>query len=231
MTEEGAEFRSHLDGSRHLLTPERATDIQAQLGSDIAMVLDECIATPADEDAARAAMERSVRWAGRARAAAAAADERRRVDPEVIVTNPGQAQFGIVQGGVSPGAADRERAGDGRDRLRGVRDRRPERRRAAGGDLRHRRPHRAAAAGRPAAIPDGQRHAGRPDRMRGARGSISSTACCRRGTPATVSCSRGTGPICDQERPVCRGPAASRSRNAAATPAGTFRGRICATSI
>jgi queuine tRNA-ribosyltransferase len=99
VSEDGAEFQSHLDGSRHLLTPERATDVQAQLGSDIAMVLDECIATPADDTAARAAMERSVRWAGRAR---------RRLlqlrgddpDPAVTVTNPGQAQFGIIQGGV-----------------------------------------------------------------------------------------------------------------------------------
>src|SRR6476619_5156377 len=47
ISEDGAEFQSHLDGSRHLLTPEKATDIQAQLGSDVAMVLDECIATPA----------------------------------------------------------------------------------------------------------------------------------------------------------------------------------------
>ena len=97
--EEGAEFRSHLDGALHLLTPERATDIQAQLGSDIAMVLDECIATPAPHDDARAAMERSVRWAARARARL----EQLRADPSsipgVIVTNPGQAQFGIVQGG------------------------------------------------------------------------------------------------------------------------------------
>ena len=69
ISEDGAEFQSHLDGSLHLLTPERATDIQAQLGSDIAMVLDECIATPATaEDGARVAMERSVRWAARARA-------------------------------------------------------------------------------------------------------------------------------------------------------------------
>ena len=44
--EEGAEFRSHLDGSLHMLSPERATDIQARLGSDIAMVLDECLAYP-----------------------------------------------------------------------------------------------------------------------------------------------------------------------------------------
>src|SRR5918995_2514149 len=65
--EDGAEFRSHLDGSLHLLTPERATDIQAQLGSDIAMVLDECAASSSDRQVARDAMERSVRWARRAR--------------------------------------------------------------------------------------------------------------------------------------------------------------------
>ena len=50
ITEDGAEFRSHLDGSPHLLTPERAVDIQARLGSDIAMVLDECLAYPASRD-------------------------------------------------------------------------------------------------------------------------------------------------------------------------------------
>jgi queuine tRNA-ribosyltransferase len=98
--EEGAEFRSHIDGSLHQLTPERATDIQAQLGSDIAMVLDECIATPAPEAAAREAMERSVRWARRARARFRQLQE---APDGVIVTNPGQAQFGIVQGGTHPG--------------------------------------------------------------------------------------------------------------------------------
>src|SRR5213593_3984738 len=66
--EEGAHFRSHLDGSAHLLTPEKATDIQAQLGSDVAMVLDECLAHPAEEEAARQSMERTLRWAGRGRA-------------------------------------------------------------------------------------------------------------------------------------------------------------------
>jgi queuine tRNA-ribosyltransferase len=94
--EEGAEFQSHLDGTRHLLTPESAADIQLQLGSDIAMVLDECIATPAGEEETRAAMERSARWARRAR------DRWLQVlaDPgNVQVTNPNQAQFGIVQGG------------------------------------------------------------------------------------------------------------------------------------
>src|SRR5882672_1098329 len=66
--EQGAHFRSHLDGSAHSLTPEKASDIQAQLGSDIAMVLDECLAHPADEPAARTSMERTVRCAQRARA-------------------------------------------------------------------------------------------------------------------------------------------------------------------
>ena len=111
--EEGAEFRSHLDGSLHLLTPEKAVDIQQQLGSDIAMVLDECVASdrPASAaganpasgpDGVRNAMERSVRWARRGRER----QLRLRDDPEsvpgVVVTNPGQAQFGIVQGGTSP---------------------------------------------------------------------------------------------------------------------------------
>jgi queuine tRNA-ribosyltransferase len=101
MREEGAEFQSHLDGSRHLLSPERAADIQAQLGSDVAMVLDECIGTPAPDDVARAAMERSVRWAARARDRWQRLMSDPQSIPDVIVTNPGQAQFGIVQGGVS----------------------------------------------------------------------------------------------------------------------------------
>src|SRR5579871_4944515 len=67
ITEEGARFRSHLDGSEHMLTPEKATDIQSQLGSDIAMVFDECLALPADDKAVRASMERTLRWACRAR--------------------------------------------------------------------------------------------------------------------------------------------------------------------
>ena len=98
ITENGAEFRSHLDGSLQLLTPERAADIQLQLGSDIAMVLDECIATPATPDAARTAMERSVRWAARARQRWLQVREDPRTAPEVARTNPGQALFGIVQG-------------------------------------------------------------------------------------------------------------------------------------
>jgi len=98
--EQGAHFRSHLDGSAHSLTPEKATDIQAQLGSDIAMVLDECLAHPATSDAVRASMQRTLRWACRARDRFLAL--RDGLVPGVVVANRGQAQFGIVQGGVFP---------------------------------------------------------------------------------------------------------------------------------
>lgn len=98
VSEEGARFRSHLDGSLHMLTPERAVDIQARLGSDIAMVFDECLAYPAAKEAVAASMRRSVRWAGRCR------ERFSRIRGEgvadVMAATPGQAQFGIVQGGV-----------------------------------------------------------------------------------------------------------------------------------
>jgi queuine tRNA-ribosyltransferase len=100
ISEEGAEFQSHLDGSRHLLTPERATDVQVRLGSDIAMVLDECLAFPATRDDAAAAMTRSVRWAQRSRDRLLQLQDG--AAPDVTMSNPGQAQFGIVQGGVFP---------------------------------------------------------------------------------------------------------------------------------
>ena len=90
ITEDGIRFRSHLDGSEHLLTPEGATDIQAQLGPDIAMVLDECLAQPAALSAVRESTERSARWARRCR------------DRFLQLAPPGQAQFGIIQGGVVP---------------------------------------------------------------------------------------------------------------------------------
>jgi queuine tRNA-ribosyltransferase len=101
VAEEGVRFQSHLDGSSHLLTPEKAADIQAQLGSDVAMVLDECLAYPADRDAVRASMMRTLRWAARARSRFLQLTSA--PDQDVLVTNPGQAQFGIVQGGVDPG--------------------------------------------------------------------------------------------------------------------------------
>ena len=107
VTEEGVQFRSHLDGALCALSPEKAVDIQAQLGSDIAMVLDELVG--ADDLAPRAshlaprssceAMERSVRWAARARQRFLQLRDDPASAPGVIVTNPGQAQFGIIQGG------------------------------------------------------------------------------------------------------------------------------------
>jgi queuine tRNA-ribosyltransferase len=65
--EEGVAFKSHLDGSRHMLTPERSMEIQRLLGSDIVMTFDECTAYPATRDRAAASMERSMRWARRSR--------------------------------------------------------------------------------------------------------------------------------------------------------------------
>ena len=87
LSAEGVVFQSHLDGSRHLLTPEKAIEIQEALGSDIAMVLDECVPYPATYDYALASQELTTRWARRARAAHHRAD---------------QALFGIVQGGMYP---------------------------------------------------------------------------------------------------------------------------------
>ncbi len=70
ISEEGARFQSHLDGSTHLLTPEKAVEIQEALGSDIAMVLDECIPHDASRSYVRDSTERTVRWAERCRARA-----------------------------------------------------------------------------------------------------------------------------------------------------------------
>src|SRR4030081_891477 len=67
VTDDGVRFRSHLDGSEHLLTPEKATEVQMALGSDILMVLDECIEYPAPRDKAEAALKRTTEWAKRAR--------------------------------------------------------------------------------------------------------------------------------------------------------------------
>ena len=107
--EEGATFRSHLDGSEHLLTPESAVDIQAQLGSDIAMVLDECLEYPASEDRARESLERTVRWARRGRehfvrrrSELSGSDPRTGTGVRPQFTNLDQAQFGIIQGGTFP---------------------------------------------------------------------------------------------------------------------------------
>ncbi|MEQ8356419.1 MAG: tRNA guanosine(34) transglycosylase Tgt [Kiloniellaceae bacterium] len=88
ITEEGVTFRSHLDGTPHELTPERAMEIQELLDADVTMVLDECTPFPATEAVARESMERSLRWAARSKAA--------------FTQRPGYGLFGIVQGSVYP---------------------------------------------------------------------------------------------------------------------------------
>ncbi len=86
ISEEGVVFKSHIDGSRHLFTPEKAVEIQNALGSDIIMAFDECIPYPCDYEYAKKSMERTTRWAKRCKQA--------HHDTER------QALFGIVQGGV-----------------------------------------------------------------------------------------------------------------------------------
>jgi queuine tRNA-ribosyltransferase len=90
ITDEGVRFRSHLDGAEHFLTPEKAVEIQLALGSDVAMVLDECIETPAPRDKAEAALKRTTEWARRARFHFQQCARRN--------GNLSQWQFGIVQG-------------------------------------------------------------------------------------------------------------------------------------
>src|SRR6266478_1737444 len=94
ITDDGVRFRSHLDGSEHLLTPEKAVEVQLALGSDIAMVLDECIGTPAPREKAEAALKRTTEWAKRARNYFQECAQRNGDLP--------QWQFGIVQGATFP---------------------------------------------------------------------------------------------------------------------------------
>jgi len=89
--DDGVEFRSHIDGSKHLFTPERVLDIQGVIGSDVMMVLDQCTEYPVTEEASRAAMAKTLDWAGRS-----IRYYREKVDGER------QALFGIVQGSVFP---------------------------------------------------------------------------------------------------------------------------------
>jgi len=91
VTDEGVVFRSHLDGSEHFLSPEKSIEVQQALGSDIAMAFDECIEYPADHARAAEAVKRTAEWARRSRDYATANKD--------TATNPGQALFGIVQGG------------------------------------------------------------------------------------------------------------------------------------
>ena len=86
LTEQGVTFKSHIDGSKHELTPERSMKIQRMLGSDIVMCFDECPALPADRARLEDSMRLSMRWAARSR--------------EAFGDRPGHALFGIQQGGL-----------------------------------------------------------------------------------------------------------------------------------
>jgi queuine tRNA-ribosyltransferase len=87
LTEEGVRFSSHIDGSKHMLSPETSMEIQRALGSDIVMCFDECPALPADDATVAASMRLSMRWAQRSR--------------DAFGDRPGHALFGIMQGGVT----------------------------------------------------------------------------------------------------------------------------------
>jgi queuine tRNA-ribosyltransferase len=87
LTEEGVRFKSHIDGSDHMLSPERSMEIQKLLGSDIVMCFDECPALPASDEVVAKSMRLSMRWAQRSR--------------DAFGDRPGHALFGIMQGGVS----------------------------------------------------------------------------------------------------------------------------------
>lgn len=86
MTESGVTFKSHIDGSQHVLSPERSMEIQRLLGSDIAMAFDECTQFPADPDTSLQSMQLSMRWAQRSR--------------DAFGDRPGHALFGIQQGSI-----------------------------------------------------------------------------------------------------------------------------------
>jgi len=86
MSENGVEFSSHIDGSKHMLTPEYSTEIQYKLDSTITMAFDECTPYPATFEEAKSSMELTSRWGKRSR--------------DAFVRRDGYAQFGIIQGGV-----------------------------------------------------------------------------------------------------------------------------------
>lgn len=87
MSEQGVTFSSHIDGSKHMLSPERSMEIQRLLGSDIVMAFDECPALPAEDHVIAESMRMSMRWAARSR--------------EAFGDRPGHALFGIQQGGLN----------------------------------------------------------------------------------------------------------------------------------
>ena len=147
LNERGVTFQSHIDGSRHELTPERSMEVQRLLGSDIQMQLDECVRLPCSHEETERAMRLSLRWAERSKSA--------------FGEQPGRAVFGIVQGGTEKDLRVFSARGARRDGLPRLCDRRIGGRRAAGGDARHDRCRGPASAARQAALSHGRGNARR----------------------------------------------------------------------
>ena len=100
ITEEGVKFQSHIDGSRHMLSPEKSIEVQHALGSDIMMAFDECAPYPADRDYVKRSFERTSRWLERCKAYHEEYCERNGGESQVLGEGVNQSLFGIMQGGV-----------------------------------------------------------------------------------------------------------------------------------
>ena len=220
LTEEGAVFRSPVDGALVELTPENSVEVQHELDADIVMVFDECTEYPVPEDEARESMRRSLRWASRSRATF---DALKGGDP-----GGDAALFGIVQGSVFDDLRHESLSGlvdigfDGYA-LGGARGRR-----TAGAAARNPRDDGARIAGGAPALPHGRRHArrsrqGRCPRHGHVRLRHSDASHARNGQLFT---SEGRINIRNSRFPRRYG--AARPPSAAATPAATTRVPICA---
>ena len=146
LTEEGARFLSYIDGQPHLLSPERSIEVQSAIGSDIMMVLDECLPSTAEPASIRAAMDRTHRWALRS-----------------LACPPARGSGAVRHRARGAGPGDAAAVGGLPDRapLRGVRHRGAGGRGHPGAAGRGDRPYRRPAARRPPALHDGGGHAAR----------------------------------------------------------------------
>ena len=162
LDETGVTFQSHIDGSRHQLTPERSMEIQRLLGSDIHMQFDECVKLPCSHEEAERAMRLCLRWAERSKTA--------------FGEQTGPRLFRHRAGRRRARPAHRERPGAGRHGFWRTGRRRPRRGRTAGRHARHDRDGDAASARAQAALPHGRGHARRPARIGARAASTCSTA-------------------------------------------------------
>ena len=111
LTDEGVEFQSHIDGSRHFLSPEKSMEIQAALGSDIVMTFDECTPFPATRDEAAKSLGLTERWARRSKEHLSNLHSEPSATTEIDIVNSTQALFGIVQGSTYLDLRERSLAG------------------------------------------------------------------------------------------------------------------------